>query len=304
LGQGSVCTPDRRRRLDGVGFETELERELAALLANLLHGADWWATFDQRPNDPVWRDAMGDKAVALYRLTGPMFERVAWMDEQASESLVSAFGSIWEIADACALRSELWPESDNWERAILTREQIEVAIRLTDVPEWADELGEPLELRLGPDLLEQGVPESMWGEGWGESAWDADLPTAVANTLEAYSMLLNLRETLDEAGMKQALAMLSSDKPDYGEQHRLSACRGIAYARWWVSWSRGHVEGEQGVTAATVAYLISHALFVQSREFTSACPLYPSKETAAAMLRESGAVEWLREEGADLPDWV
>lgn len=237
---------------------SESENSLAALLATLLADEEWWARFEQCPDDQRWRDRIADHAMTLFRRMAPVLDAIvrAGHEDHRAAHAVSAVN---EIANASAMRAERWATSDDEKRQMLSREIIEGEIRLLDLHKWARSLGHPLHLRTSDDLWES-VPEEFWSN-WENPTieWSHDLPAAFAMDADAYGRLVDAHDWLR-----------THDEPDVrtliqGREFRIAACQQIANARNCTIWTRGHVpDGEAQVAAAAMLW-VSHAYFILSR---------------------------------------
>jgi len=256
------------------------EGNLARLLAETFRDDGLWR--DLATADDTVSAMLAARAVTLYRGIWPVMD--ASRDADATP-LYHAVAVIREVADAAAISAYPWTESERAEFNVWvpTRAIIELQARLYDVGEWVAEFGESLDLR------HQGVPE----EAWNDEPDRLDNPGAtlaenVATTLTTYGMIVEAREIA-----RQVIAT--------EEAHRWASAL-VSGARGSLLYGRGRLPPE--AEPALVAQLYAaEAIFVASREVDDPTDLFPSLDFIRWLL-EPEAVEWLVEEGADLPDWL
>ena len=259
------------------------ERALAALLTTSLEDRDWWASVEAEECDAGVRGEAARRAVELYRTTGRLIAPRLTVDVE--EPVDHAIGALREIADAWAMRSVLWTPSDQ-DLRIPTRRVIELFVRLYDLDEWARGLGHPL------DLDERGIPEEVWSRGAPEAEISAnDLAARFVTAVSTYMEVLGLRESGEWRGL------LRSD------EFRRAACLEIGQGRAWLVWTRSHLSSEVEPVALGMLF-VAQASYVIGCEPKVREELFPTPEYLRALLAKTDADEWLRDQAAELPDWI
>ena len=83
---------------------------------------------------------------------------------------------------------------------------------------------------------------------------------------------------------------------------RVDTCRQIAEARGWPAWARGHIAEPEAHEVAGAIVWMSQGMFILSREPN--LEVRPTQTDLRNLLVDTGALDWLIREGANLPSWL
>jgi tetratricopeptide (TPR) repeat protein len=260
------------------------EASAAALLARTL-ASDCWTVFAGRAAgaSEEERAALAGRALDLYRRTKPLVE-TSLEEPLGQAGLVLRF-----VADGFAALSRRWSPVERWEFVLPDRASFESVIRLFHLDEWAENLGHPLDLQTTDEQQEAAIERLGSGSGLDSEGLGA-LMADCARELWQYDLLLGLRETKCGRGAVRSAAL------------RNLACRRIAASRRWTA--RGLPQTSEAQAAVVAIVLVAQAHFVESWTETSSGRVFPGTAFLGEMLRDTGALDRLRESGAELPDWT
>jgi hypothetical protein len=268
------ATVERRKRARP--DESAATPGVATLLTQMLGADEWWANFASQPDDDDWRDVMAAHALDLYRQTATHMR--ARIDVAAhSEPIDSAIEVLREMADACALLSYPWTETELANLRVPNRAAIEQTVRTEGLDEWVTGLGYILELR------SSGGVGKWWPPATGQEA-DAELAARFAEAVHLDGIVLEARATPRGWDVLRA------------EMFRRGACRHVAVARNWLLWARRRSSPE-AIHVAYATLLMSQMFFVASRDADFVEELFPSQKFVRELLSASGGGRWLRGHG-------
>jgi hypothetical protein len=259
---------------------------VAALLAQTLGDGDWWLRFASCPDDEDWRDAMAREALDLYRRTAPFVRPTAGVTGR-SEPIDKAVAVLREIADACALQSYRWTWDERMTLRIPTHAALVSSARLSGVDAWVRGLGYALEL---------GTPGAS-AEAWpiapadSEAGAPHDLAARFCEAALLYEVVVRAR------AVPNGWHVLRADV------FRRGACQEVGVARGWLLWTTGYLEAE-ALPVAHAMLLMAQMFFVASRDEAFAEELFPSEAFLREFLAATGALAWLSDQGAHVPDWL
>jgi hypothetical protein len=229
------------------------------------------------------------QALSRYASVVPILEAGAVSEgEDASAQYESALGVLIEIADYATLLSHRWADAP----PVPGRETIEFLIRVDDVGGWSAELGHPLS-------LEQPVlPDYPWLDQQPNPNGDQEgnLALQVAALLQTRAKLVEVRRLCGTEPISEDEAAAS------GKQ---SAVKLLADTRSWMVWSRRNLPIEAH-PAAMAAVCVARGMFIEYADPRSPIdrPLFPSRNFLRELLVPTGAAEWLRAEGEEIPAWL
>lgn len=258
---------------------------VAALLASVLSDDDAWTTFTASRDDDDARDAMALRAVELYRASAS-YLRSRDDPGGAPEPIDRAVALLRQIADACALESHRWTGAERKDLRIPTRATLAAGARRSGLGDWLAGLGHPVELRASI-----GDPPAVWPAVAPGESYEDELATRFGDAVTLYELVMEAR------GVPRGWDLLRT------EVFRRGACQEVAVARaWLLRMQEQTVPGVRGVAHATL--LMGQMFFVASRDATRTETLFPGREFLGELLERSGGEAWLREHGADVPDWL
>ncbi len=286
---GDVLDPP----LDDPAPETEPppESHLAAVVADIVSGGEWWACFEStEQTQPL--TVMAQRASELYQLTEPW---VFPASEEFSFTTCAAAGLVRGIADGYAQLARAWQASERPVLLLPRRTEEWIAqVRDLHIDEWAAEHGHPLTLpEPTPRLEDIGV----------------DAPQTSASLIEDQFSPENLvRFFLTMAYRYELLAVLN-DSPTGRTSIKKStalkddACWQLLNAMKSLHWLMRTRENDAGAAAACV-YIAQQLFLAAHTEIPPNATPRRRMPTLRDLLRESSSHDSLTTQDAPLPDWV
>lgn len=270
--------------------DREAEAAVAAALAAVLADTGYWREYAAAGVATAPSAVLAQGAVDLYRRVVAFLEGSRDADPDAPA--VQAIGAAREIADWGVLASYA---AEQVRERIPPRSAFEWLIRVDGIDRWARELGYDL------GIAETDLPDEAWSPESEETAAETtDLLAAWAAISKRYGWFLDQLE--DEDGdMRRAWE--SPTMKDTVEHWRELIARLIDLTRPWLAWCRRHGEIEL-LPLVGAMLLMSEGLFVAGWEWPEDGVMLPRPAMISDVLRESGALDWLAEHGAELPEWL
>lgn len=268
------------------------EAALAGLLADVLADSQYWAGYETATSDVAVR-AIGRRAADLYYATGLFIEQNRLLDPAGSQgkAVGKAIAAMREIADWAVLVSY----SDDYrtgESVVPSRRAFEWLLRLDDVDSWAAKLGYRLSIA---DEIE--LPDEMW-----TNLAERDLPE-VEDFLGAWGHLARAYEKVLDPSRRDQWERLAAEAGPSIEGLRESTADLIFGARVCLVWAQGKLPVlVQPLAVAGV--LMMQSMFAATWVLPDEGIVVPAPDVIIETIRGSDALDWLSEQGAEIPDWL
>lgn len=270
--------------------DRQAEAALAAALAAVLADSDYWREYAAAGVASAPSAVLAQGAVDLYRSVVVFLEGSRDADPDAPA--VQAVGAAREIADWGVLASYA---AEQVAERIPPRSAFEWLIRVGGVDSWARDLGYDL------GIAETDLPEEAWPPTLEATDADAsDLLAAWAAISQRYGWFLD--QLADEDGDVRR-AWESPTMKDTVERWRELIAQLIYLTQPWLRWCRRHGEIEL-LPLVGAMLLMAEGLFAVGWEWPEDGVMLPRPAMISEILRESGALEWLAERGAEAPQWL
>jgi hypothetical protein len=262
------------------------EAALAALLADVLADRGFWSEYEgaaSRESAP----AIARRAARLYLATGAFIQENRHLDPAGQ--VAKAVAALREIADWAALAS--YASAYRSEEAVIpTRAAFEWLIRLDRVDDWAADLGYRIPIADGE------LPEDLWPKEEPDDAEVGDFLNLWATFSQAYEKLV------DPSLQKSWPRLVAKGGPSI-EQLRESTADLIYGARASLVWAHGNLPvAVQPLAVAGV--LVMETMFAATCEWPEDGVIPPDPGVISELLRESDALDWLVEQGSEIPPWL
>jgi len=268
------------------------ERAIALLLGEVLADEPLWRELAAPRSDPS--SLLAVRAVELYLRTGRALEEDLYVDPEAPA--VRAIAILREIADVAAVVSYERTEFVKAGGVVPPQSAFEWLIRVENLKDWAAELGCRLPLTGGAELPDEVWPRTEPADGQINTADFLETWTQVSGTYGSW-----LARFTDDARFGEHFASMIADGSPSVEQFREGAAGILWTVRALMPWARQNLPAD-AEPVAVVALLISQNLFVLG--WHTSAELLPSPAYLTEMLRDSGALDWLRDQGEDEPNWL
>lgn len=275
-----------------MGADPVAEAALAELLADVLGDAEFWREYRVAADASVPSRVLAQRAVDLYGLLLTFIEENLRLDPDAP--VVRAIAAGREIADWGVLAS--YSRAQVGER-IPPRPAFEWLIRVEGVDRWARELGYDLPIAEDAELPNHAWPTAASDHTEPELT---DLVEAWTVVSGHYSQFLSW---LEEPNWRRAWESPKASTREAVERWREGVAEIIDGVRPWLALTRRMVEPEpQAVGGATL--WMAEGLFVAGWQWPEDGVMLPPPSLLSEMLRETDSLDWLTEQGAELPDWL
>jgi hypothetical protein len=268
------------------------ERALALLLGEVLADEPLWRELAAPRSDPSTLLAV--RAVELYLTTGRVLEEDLDLDPEAP--MVRAIAALRGIADVASVVSYERTAFVKAGGVIPPQSAFEWLIRVENLDDWAAELGCRLPLRGGAELPDEVWPRTDPPDGRISTTDFLETWTQVSGTYGGW-----LARFDDDARFGEHLSSMIADGSPSVEQFREGAAGILRTVRALMPWARRNLPAD-AEPVAVAALLISQSLFVLG--WHTPAELLPSPAYLSEMLRDSGALDWLRDQGEDEPEWL
>jgi hypothetical protein len=155
---------------------------------------------------------------------------------------------------------------------------------------WAASLG--VHLLSGRELDNEGAPDHEGGDDGDEFSFDAeDFAAQWAQAMTLYAQMVDLRSA------DPALELGAWDELKDPITNLIGFARTNAY------WSFQHQGDDVTALAMSVRFVVE-AMFILANSPELDGAILPEANTLQALLEETGALRWIAEHGAVVPDWL
>lgn len=262
------------------------EAALAALLADVLADRGFWSEYERAASRES-ASAIARRAASLYLATGAFIQENRYLDPEGQ--VAKAIAALREIADWAALASYA-PAYRSEEAVVPTRAAFEWLIRLDGVDDWAADLGYRL------PIADEELPEDVWPKVEPDDAEVGDFLNLWATFSRAY-------EKLVDPSLQKTWPRLVAEGGHSIEQLRESTANFIYGARANLVWAHGNLPvSVQPLAVAGV--LMMETMFAATWEWPEDGVIPPGQDVISELLRESEALDWLVEQGGEIPPWL
>lgn len=267
---------------------------LAALLAEVLADEGFWKDFALAPTAGERSPVLAARAVELYLATGSFIEEKELLDPQAPG--VRTVGILREIAAFAAMGSYPGEKLVEMGGEMPPRSTFEWLIRADEIDTWASQLGFQLAITQGDEFPEEGWPKNAPDDDTSDTAGFVEAWQAASDTYGA--TLERFKEDFFREGWASTVAQGSPAV----ETFREGAADALREMRAWLSWARRNLPTD-AEPLGVAGVVIPETLFVLGWRPPEEA-LVPGPGYLSDFLRDSGALDWLMENGGAEPDWL